>query len=222
MAEHRETTRRGRPPVTEHDRRARRLEISRCAVRLFRERGVAGTSGADVAAAAGVSERTLWRLFRTKESCVEPLLTQSIDGFREVLRSWPQHTELTDHLRSAYTFLREESRSDTEAVLAVVRLTRATPSLRAVWLVLQEQAEPIFAEVLGPRIGLSPESTEVRMLAATVNAAFRVVTDDIALAAATGATAQVLDRHRDRLAEVLHGATRFPASRRGGDRVSPA
>lgn len=219
MADHTATARRGRPPTTERDRRAQRLVISRCAVRLFRERGVAGTSGADVAAAAGVSERTLWRLFRNKESCVEPLLTESLEGFREVLRSWPQDLDLTEHLRAAYTFLPEEFRTDTEAVLAVVRLTRDTPALRAVWLVLQEQAEPTFARMLGPRLGLPPESAEVRLLAATVNAAFRVATDDVALAATTGATAQVLDGHRDRLAEILRGTDRFRAARPTG--VSP-
>ena len=213
MADQRETARRGRPPATERDRRAQRLAISRCAVRLFRERGVTGASGADIAAAAGISERTLWRQFRTKESCVEPLLAESIEGFREVLRSWPEETNLTEHLRAAYTFLPEES--DTEMVLAVVRLTRDVPSLRAVWLVLQEQAEPTFARVLGPRLGLPPDAAEVRLLAATVNAAFRVVTDDVALATATGATAQALDGHRDRLAEILRDATRVPAARSG-------
>lgn len=208
MAEQRAPGRRGRPPATEQDRRAQRLAISRCAVRLFRERGVAGTSGADVAAAAGISERTLWRLFRTKESCVEPLLSASLERFRQVLLDWPPGTDLTEHLRAAYTLLPAGDEPDTEAVLAVVRLTRDAPGLRAVWLVLQERAEPTLARVLGPRLGLPPGSPEVRLLAATVNAGFRVVTDDVARAATTGATAEALDRHRDRLAETLREATR--------------
>lgn len=197
---------RGRPPVSEQGRQAQRLAISRVAVRLFRDRGVSGTTGADIARAAEVSERTLWRLFRTKESCVEPLLTASLDGFRDVLRSWPVGRSLSDHLRDTYRVLPDESDPDTAAVLAVVRLSHDTPAVRAVWLVLQERAEPTFAEVLGPRLGLAADSAEIRLLAATVNAAFRVVADDVATAVATGAAAPALDAHRRRMAEILRPA----------------
>jgi AcrR family transcriptional regulator len=222
-------TRRGRPPLSEQGRRRQRLEISREAVRLFRAHGVAGTSGVRIAEAAGVSERTLWRLFRTKESCVEPLLTEALDGFCAVLRSWPAGVELAEHLRVAYTFVPRPLRpdvdvdtdmdtdmdtdTDTDAVLAVVRMTRDVPALRAVWLVLQERAEPTLAEVLAPRAGLPAGAPEVRVLAATVNAALRVVTDDFARTAADGVTSHDVDGHRQRLAETLRAATRVLAPR---------
>ena len=92
--------RRGRPPATEQARRERRLHISRHAVRLFRDQGVAGTSGRQIAYAAEVSERTLWRLFRTKESCVEPLLSQAVESFEDAVRSCPAGRALGDHLRT--------------------------------------------------------------------------------------------------------------------------
>src|SRR5690348_8040644 len=101
--------RRGRPPVSEERRRAQRLEISRHAVRLFRAQGVAATSGEQIARAAGVSERTLWRSFRSKESCVEPLLSQSLEAFRTVLVTWPPGVALADHLRDEYTVVPEDS-----------------------------------------------------------------------------------------------------------------
>jgi len=94
--------RRGRPPESDAQRARRRLAISHHAVRLFREQGVAATSGEQIARAAGVSERTLWRLFRAKEACVEPMLTISLADFVAVLRSWPAHLELDEHLRAAY------------------------------------------------------------------------------------------------------------------------
>src|SRR5688500_16121626 len=56
-----------------------RLTVSRLACALFWERGVAGTSGDDIAAAAGLSTRTIWRYFRSKESCVEPVLAKTTD-----------------------------------------------------------------------------------------------------------------------------------------------
>ncbi|MFP5022248.1 TetR/AcrR family transcriptional regulator [Pseudonocardia phyllosphaerae] len=220
MSAQRETGRRGRPPLSERDRVAQRLAISRHAVRLFRERGVAATSGTDVAVAAGISERTLWRLFRTKEALVEPLLTESLESFREILRSWPDGVDLADHLREAYQFLPEPSSGDagtaaagdSEAVLAIVRMTREAPGLRAVWLVLHERAEPTIAAVLAPRLGLPADAPEVRLQAATLNAAFRVATDDVAQATTTGSVAEVTGSHRRHLAEILRAATRIPAA----------
>lgn len=160
--------------MSDQRRQRQRLEISRQAVRLFREQGVAATSGEQIAGAAGVSERTLWRYFRSKESCVEPLLTRTIEAFQAVLRSWPPELELAEHLHAAYTFLPDGSRADIEAVLTVVRMTREEPALRAAWLVLHEGAERTVAEVLGEQIGLPPDALEVRIHAASVNAGLRL------------------------------------------------
>ncbi|GAA1840377.1 TetR/AcrR family transcriptional regulator [Pseudonocardia ailaonensis] len=195
-------TRRGRPPLTDAHRREQRLDISRQAVRLFRARGVAATSGEEIARAAGVSERTLWRLFRSKESCVEPLLSLALDAFREVLRSWPPDRDLAEHLAAEYAFDPGAPPEDVEAVLAVVRMTRDEPALRAVWLVLHERAEDTFAEVIGARLALPPGSLEVRARAAVVNAALRVATDDLARAAGEeGLTA--LTEQKGRIGEVM-------------------
>lgn len=196
--------------MSDQRRQRQRLEISRQAVRLFREQGVAATSGEQIAGAAGVSERTLWRYFRSKESCVEPLLTRTIEAFQAVLRSWPPELELAEHLHAAYTFLPDGSRADIEAVLTVVRMTREEPALRAAWLVLHEGAERTVAEVLGERIGLPPDALEVRIHAASVNAALRVATEDLAWAAAGVVSLEAVDRHRERLAQALRILTRTP------------
>ncbi|QUH05744.1 TetR family transcriptional regulator [Saccharopolyspora erythraea] len=189
--------------MSDQARRQQRLDISRQAVRLFGEQGVAATSGQQIARAAGVSERTLWRLFRAKESCVEPLLTKAVEGLQAILRSWPPEVDLAEHLRGEYTFMPESSRADTDAVLAVIRMTRDEPALRAAWLVLQERAEPTFAEVLSLHTGLPADAPEIRVRAATLNAALRVTADDFAWATAEGVSAEAVDRHRKRMAEAL-------------------
>ncbi|MDA3626701.1 TetR/AcrR family transcriptional regulator [Saccharopolyspora oryzae] len=204
------TARRGRPPVSDEQRRQQRLEISRHAVRLFREQGVAATSGEQIAKAAGVSERTLWRYFRSKESCVEPLLTKTIEAFQRVLRSWPPELELAEHLRAAYTLVPEESWSEVEAVLAVIRMTHDEPALRAAYLVLRERAEPTFVEVLAERQGVRSDALEVRMQAAAVSAALREATDELVAITAAGVDSEVLNRHREQLADALHFITRPP------------
>lgn len=202
--------RRGRPPVSDQQRRRQRLDISRHAVRLFAEQGVAATSGEQIARAAGVSERTLWRHFPNKESCVEPLLTKMIDAFRAVLHDWSPELELTEHLRAAYRpVLDSSSGGDVEAVLAVVRMTRDEPALRAAYLVLRERAEDTFAEVLSERTGMPSDSLDVRMRAATMNAVLKVAADDLAHAVADkGITPEAMDRHREHLAGALGLVTR--------------
>ena len=65
----------GRPPLTERRKTETRLEVARAAVGLFLAKGVADTSAEEIAEAAGISSRTLWRYFPTKDSCVTPLLT---------------------------------------------------------------------------------------------------------------------------------------------------
>ncbi|WP_246562553.1 TetR/AcrR family transcriptional regulator [Streptomyces roseirectus] len=212
------TPRRGRPPVSSEQRERQRLDISRHAVRLFAAQGVAATSGEDIARAAGVSERTLWRHFRTKESCVEPLLTQVIDAFRATLRTWPPGVELTEHLRDAYRpVLDSSSDADIEAVHAVVRLTRHEPALRAVYLVLGERAEDSFAEALAERAGLPSDGFEIRSQAAAMSAVFKVATDHLAHDTAdTGLTPGVLHRHHEQLAGALSLVTRGLSEKQQG------
>ena len=199
--------RRGRPPRSEDELRRRRLDISRAAASLFREVGLAAAGGRQLAEAAGVSESTLWRLFRGKEALVEPLLAAAIEDFRAVLRSWPPDVDLADHLQAAYEVGSAASRTDTDLMLAVVRLSRDEPGLRAVWLMLQERAEPTFAEVLAPRSGLPVDAPEVRVHAATVNAVLRVTVDEVAWAAVDDADPAATARHHERLARSLRAVS---------------
>ncbi|MBR8640441.1 TetR family transcriptional regulator [Streptomyces tuirus] len=202
--------RRGRPPVSDEQRRRQRLAISRHAVRLFSEQGLAATSGEQIARASGVSERTLWRHFPHKESCVEPLLTKTIDAFRTVLHAWPPDVDLAEHLRSAYQpVLNSPSATDVEAVLAVIRLTHDEPALRAAYLVLRERAEDTLAEVLSARTGVPSDALPVRVEAAAMNAALKVATDDlIHETAESGITPDALLRHREHLADAISFVTR--------------
>lgn len=201
--------RRGRPPRTDAARRAQRLHISRHAVRLFRDRGVAATSGQQIARAAEVSERTLWRLFRTKESCVEPLLSQGVETFEAIVRACPPDRTLGDHLRAHYDPLPPSAAADHDAVLAIIRMTRDDPGLRAVWLLLHERAEPALAELLERQIGRAADATEIRVRAAGLNAALRVVSEDLAWST-TGGAADDADRRR-RVAEAFEVAEAFHA-----------
>jgi TetR/AcrR family transcriptional regulator len=59
--------------------------ITSAAQRLFARRGYAGTSMADIAAAAGVSKATVFHHYRSKRQLYEALIGEALLGFREQL-----------------------------------------------------------------------------------------------------------------------------------------
>jgi len=192
--------RRGRPPLSEPARAALRLGIAHEAVRLFAERGVAATSGEDIARAAGVSPRTLWRYFATKESCVRPLLETGAEALASALLAQPPEWSLAEAFQAAQAEglgLREPS-----AVTGVVRLARSEPGIRAVWSQAQLDAEPVLAGAIGRRLGEDPGALRPRVLAAVVNAALRV-----AVEAHAWAPPQAARSLEDTLREALRTAT---------------
>jgi AcrR family transcriptional regulator len=172
----------GRPPLTERRRAATRLEIAQAAVGLFTSKGVSATSAEEIAEAVGISTRTLWRYFPSKESCVRPLLAAGIQAVGRRLRAWAPGTPLVDALRDMDAWAAPETgqRDLVEAgsVLALIRLTRTEPGLRAVWLQAHHDAEPVFAQVLAERTGRGAEDLAVKVQAAMINTALRVAVED--------------------------------------------
>ncbi|MFB7931580.1 TetR/AcrR family transcriptional regulator [Streptomyces sp. NPDC056039] len=176
----------GRPPLTERRRAETRMEIAEEAVRLFAAKGVAAVTAEDIASASGVSTRTLWRYFRSKEECVRPLLTTGLEL-------------LTEHLREG----RDEHGSLAEAILSVrydddatprlrtlgdlLLLCRDEPGLRAVWLEAHYDAEATFAEMIADRTGRPVGDLAVRVEAGVLNTALRVAVEEWALRSDTAA-----------------------------------
>ncbi|MGC2997930.1 TetR/AcrR family transcriptional regulator [Streptomyces sp. G35A] len=164
----------GRPPLTEERKAAIRLEIARAAVDLFIAQGVAATTGEQIGRAVGVSARTVWRYFPTKESCVRPLFSSGIDTIATTLRQWRPGESLQEAFDHVWT---------TDTVLpgpdvgALLRLTRTEPGLRAVWLQTHDEAEPAFARALAERAGLPADDVRPTVWAAMLNAALRAAVE---------------------------------------------
>lgn len=166
-------------------RRARaRLEVSRHAATLFWERGVAGTSGDDIAAAAGLSTRTVWRHFRTKESCVEPLLAASAQRFMRSMRRWPLASSLEDFLaadRDRHPLMGDEI-TDRISGMRIVTLAATEPAIRTAWLMVCADAEREFIPIAARRLGISTDDVDARLCAAAVAGAVRVINEEISTA----------------------------------------
>lgn len=162
-----------------------RLAVARQAAILFIERGVAGTSGDDIAAASGLSKRTVWRYFRTKESCVEPLFIESALRFAKALQQWPLEHSIDDFLESAMREDRQTPQMIADDILAVrlIALSAQEPDLRGVWLYACHLLEQELHAVVSRRANRSVLDFDVRLCAATIVAAIRVVDESVSNAA---------------------------------------
>lgn len=168
-------------PVPDDKLAQARLRVSRHACELFWERGVSATSGDDIAAAAGLSTRTIWRYFRTKESCVEPVLAQSAQRFIALAHRWPAELSLAEHMAAdiAQNPLTEQELADERAALRIATVSMSEPALRTAYLMVHDEMERGFIPVVARRLGLAEDDLTVRLCAAAVTGAFRVVDEDV-------------------------------------------
>lgn len=188
-------------PLAERRRATLRLEIARAAVGLFATQGVTGTTGEQIAHSVGISARTLWRHFPTKESCVRPLLTAGLDAATAQLRHWPPGVRLLDYLTDSCR--RGTLPPVDPAVLDLIRMTVDEPALRAVWLQAHDDALPVIASLLAARAGSGADRLQVKVHASMVNGALRIAAEDYAAQCANGGEASA-----DALAACLHAALR--------------
>lgn len=163
--------------LTERRREATRLEIARAAASLIAERGATVVTAEAIAAAAGISLRTFYRYFRTKEEAITPLLASGaaewigllasaseanpLDAFRRVI-----HEALTPRTPAAQETL--------EVTGAVLRVAEDSPSLRAAWLRVNDDSEAQLRILLEQMHGPNVDPLRVRVLAAAATAAIKV------------------------------------------------
>ncbi|MFE6165509.1 TetR/AcrR family transcriptional regulator [Streptomyces sp. NPDC056486] len=167
-----------------------RLEISREASRLFWEQGVDATSGDQIAEAVGLSTRTIWRHFRSKESCAEPIVTQGVEWEMRTLRDWPAGLSLEERFSAEASRFRHEAdaveMADTGLAMRMIRLADTEPPLRTAWLMACDQVEREMVEIIAKRLGLPADDLQVRLHAAAASAAFRVLSEHIGAVALCG------------------------------------
>lgn len=116
----------GRPRTIDPD------AVSLVALRLFDEQGFDAVSMDDVAAAAGVSRRSLFRLFPNKAALVWGGLEEFTTRFGDALRQRPASESSPDALRAAYRIGATFPDDAVEVTRHRLRVIRANPSLERV------------------------------------------------------------------------------------------
>lgn len=162
------------PTLTERRKAATQLELAHVAARLFTAHGAQGTTAEAIAAQGGVSLRTFYRYFRTKEDAVAPLLTVGADAWRahlaDVPTGTPLHPAVEDAIRATL------SEADAEGLALVRGLLRATtddPDLAAVWYRVNRESEADLLPVLA-RVATEADALTLRLVAAAATDAIRI------------------------------------------------
>ncbi|WP_221349444.1 TetR/AcrR family transcriptional regulator [Streptomyces sp. REN17] len=173
---------------------------------------MAATSGDDIASAAGISTRTVWRYFRSKESCVEPLLAESAYRFMASLRRWPLSSSFEDFLTEDLSASppTPQDLADDIASVRIISLVRDEPALRASWLMVCGRAEHAFAPIIARRLDLPSDDFRVSLSAATATAAVRVVHEEISIGAVAGAREYTLDDVVTQLGRAIRSSSNEP------------
>jgi AcrR family transcriptional regulator len=137
-------------------KRQMRQRISDLATELFLDRGFDNVTVGEVAAAVGVSEKTVFNYFPTKEALVLDQLEGQIERLVGAVRDRPKGVPPTAALVAA---LKEDSRRFhkmmPDAPLRVEefsRMVRGTPALRAAWSEHRHQMVAALAQVIAAEL----------------------------------------------------------------------
>ncbi|MCD9624316.1 TetR family transcriptional regulator [Rhabdothermincola salaria] len=163
--------------LRERNRERNRAELAAAALQLFTERGFDEVTVDDIAEAAGVSRRTFFRYFESKEDAVLPYEEERIDQLREALAQRPAHETVLATIRRVTTAIGADLSPQGPArreALARMRIVTENPSVLARSLELQSRMAEELSVLVAEHLGVEAEtSLEAQVVAGAAIAAVR-------------------------------------------------
>jgi len=167
------------PGLWDRSRQAAYSEITRTATRLFLEQGFEETTIDQIVSEVGVSRRSFFRYFGTKEDIILGGLIARGEIIRQALAERPADEEPFTALRAAFVAMRQPE-DTVEFALDLHRMMSASPSLRAKsiekHLAWQKLLVPEIERRMGIASGDAPDP-RASAIVATVLACVDVATD---------------------------------------------
>lgn len=145
------TTRRGRPPATSHQ------DIEQVALDLFAREGFEETTVEDIAAAAGVHRRTMFRYFSSKNDIVWGDFDLVMDRFRRHLDEGKPSEPLMKVLSRAAVLSNTYPAEQLPELRIRMTLITTVPSLQAHSMLRYEAWCKVVAEFAAARLGHRPD-----------------------------------------------------------------
>ena len=160
--------------LREAKRRQTRLDLITAALRLVDERGADRVTVDEIAAAAGVSQRTFFNYFATKEDALVGDPLEGCTDLRAHLSAAPADRPLLDALFDALVPAFQQIQDDREHWLLRMRVIGNNPQLLPLLIAAASTAEQELAEAVAARAGLPAGDPFPPLAAAVTNAAVRV------------------------------------------------
>ncbi|MFT4287663.1 TetR family transcriptional regulator [Nocardioides sp.] len=154
--------------LRETAREAVRAEVQRHAWRLFSEHGFAATTVDQIAAAAGMSRRTFFRYFASKDDLVLKRMLESTSELERVLAARPADEPAWPALRAAFDVLARRQSSHAAVSRRLQLMLYAEDPVRAI----VEEWRRRWTQQLLPHVAqrLPEGASEIAALAVTISA----------------------------------------------------
>jgi len=163
--------RRGRPPSTS------RRELQLIALRLFAERGFDDTTIEQIAAEAGVSERTFFRYFATKASVLWSEFETEVETIRSSLAAAPDDLPMMVAIRGAVVAANHYHADDVPEMRMRMHLIASVPALSFGAAEHYDAWERAISEFAGRRLGQPADSLYALAVGRAALAACRAAYD---------------------------------------------
>jgi TetR/AcrR family transcriptional regulator, regulator of mycofactocin system len=144
--------RRGRPKSTS------RRELQLIALRLFTDQGFENTTIEQIAAEAGVSERTFFRYFGSKASVLWTEFETEVDTIRAALAEVPNDVPMMEAIRAAVVSANHYRAEDVPEMRMRMNLIATVPALSASAAEHYDSWERAVSEFAGWRLGQPADS----------------------------------------------------------------
>ncbi|TFV58245.1 mycofactocin system transcriptional regulator [Mycobacterium sp. PS03-16] len=181
------------PPRVGRRRTTTRDHISAVALDLFAARGFDEVSVDDVAAAAGIARRTLFRYYASKNAIPWGDFDAHLGHMRDLFDRVDPDVPIGDALRSALLAFNEFDENETARHRQRMRVILQTDALQAYSMTMYAGWRTVVAEFVARRLGadtqdLVPQTVAWTMLGVALSAYERWLADEsVSLAQALGA-----------------------------------
>jgi AcrR family transcriptional regulator len=162
--------------LRERKKRETREAIARAAWKLFARRGFDAVTVADIAAAAKVSEKTVFNYFPTKEDLVFGAGMQRTAALIDAVRARPQGASIVEPFRRwTMDYLDRVEHEPVESLVAIPRLVMGSDALRNRLFIGWEREAAMLAPVIAEQVGEADDSLLPVVVARTLAWTHRVV-----------------------------------------------
>jgi AcrR family transcriptional regulator len=175
----------GAPEVSglrERKKRLMRQQLTDTATRMFMERGFDAVRVTEIAEACGVSEKTVFNYFPTKESLILDRLESTVASLKAGLAD-PALSPVLAALRildgelgamTSWLARQDDLAQASAAIQRFDALIQHTPALRAHQSDMMDQFTAVAASILADRAEMSPEDPEPQIAAAALLGLWRI------------------------------------------------